>query len=109
MWKAFTIRPSRRILKYEESLNSLVMDFWTLVVLLVFGAVSIISLLLLRGAILLIREQERKMGIFLASYKSDLEMTLLNVHNFDEFLKQTEAAMKGEEGHKEPADTAAYH
>jgi len=63
----------------------------------VLAAVLLFETLLLIGMKGLLQDQNRKTGILLANYKADLEMVMLHAHNFDEFIKQTEEAMKGEE------------
>ena len=70
------------------------MDILTAGLLVLFGVALLVETLLLAGAFGLIKEQNQKMGIVMANYKADLEMTLLNAHNFDEFIKNTENAMK---------------
>jgi hypothetical protein len=73
------------------------LDIVSLVLLILFGAITLFDTLLLIGAFGVIKDQERKMGVIMANYKADLEMTLLNAHNFDEFIKTTESAMQKDE------------
>jgi hypothetical protein len=81
------------------------LDIITAALLILFGVVMLIETLLLVGAFGIIRDQNRKMGVIMANYKADLEMTLLNAHNFDEFIKHTEEAMKGSDA---PPPSNAY-
>jgi hypothetical protein len=70
---------------------------------LIIGLLSvglILETVLLIGFVGLLRDQERKFGILLSNYKADLEMVLLHAHRFDEFIKQTEEAMKQDEKEK---------
>ena len=73
------------------------MDLITLAAIIILGASLIFSLLLFRGAMLLLSEQETKMGVIMANYKSDLEITLLHIHSLDEFMKNATEGMKPSE------------
>ena len=65
-----------------------------------------LSILLNIGLTGLVKDQNRKFNLLLSNYKADLEMVLLHAHNFDEFIKQTQEAMKQEEeGRVDPEKT----
>jgi hypothetical protein len=68
------------------------------------GVGFILVSLLLIGMIGLIKDQNRKFNVLLSNYKADLEMVMLHAHNFDEFIKQTEEAMK-QDDKKKPVET----
>lgn len=57
-----------------------------------FGALGVLTFYLY-GMYLLVKDQNRKLNILIASYKSDLEMTLLHSHNFNEFIASMEKQM----------------
>ena len=74
---------------------------WVLpVVVGLLGVGFVVETVLLIGMVGLIREQDRKFNVLLSNYKADLEMVLLHAHRFDEFIKQTEEAMKQDEKEK---------
>jgi 16S rRNA C1402 (ribose-2'-O) methylase RsmI len=77
---------------------------------LIIGLLSvglILETIFLFGCLGLVAESERKFNLLLSNYKADLEMVMLHAHRFDEFIKQTEAAMKEDEESekKKPVDT----
>jgi hypothetical protein len=82
------------------------MDVLTAVVLSVMGVALIFESFLLMGAMELVKDQAKKLGILTANYKSDLEMTLLHAHNFHEFIHTAEEAMK--EADTPPTASSAY-
>lgn len=57
----------------------------------------VILVIFLRGALEIIKDQQRKMNVLIANYKSDLEMTLLHSHNFQEFIASIEKQMNEHE------------
>lgn len=61
------------------------------------SVMALFELFLIFGMKDIIKDLIRKQYVIVANYKSDLEMTLLAMHQFDEFIKTTEAAMKGED------------
>jgi hypothetical protein len=74
---------------------------WVLpVVVGLLGVGFVVETVLLIGMVGLIREQDRKFNVLLSNYKADLEMVLLHAHSFDDFIKQTEEAMKQDEKEK---------
>jgi len=60
---------------------------------LVFGVAVVIETLLIIGLIGLLKDAIKGQRLLLANYKADLEMVLLNVHDFDEFLKMNQEAV----------------
>jgi hypothetical protein len=72
------------------------LDLITVALLVLFGAITLIDTLLLVGCFGIIKDQSRKMSVIMANYKSDLEMTLLNAHNFDSFIKEVNDRMEKE-------------
>lgn len=67
------------------------------------GIGFLLETLLLLGMRSLILDQNRKFNVLLSNYKADLEMVMLHAHNFDEFMKVTEQAIKDDE--KKGVDT----
>jgi hypothetical protein len=68
------------------------MDYY-LVALVGLGIAVVIETLLIVGLIGLLKDAVKHQRLLLANYKADLEMVLLNVHDFDEFLKMNQEAV----------------
>ena len=82
-----------------------IVDWLTALVLGIFGVVILFLILFVMGQRGIIMEQARRDQLILANYKADLEMVLLHSHQFDEFIKQTEEAMKKDEKKDKAVET----
>jgi hypothetical protein len=68
------------------------MDYY-LVGTIAFGVGVVVLTLLVIGLMGLLKDVVKHQRLLLANYKADLEMVLLNVHDFDEFLKMNQEAV----------------
>jgi hypothetical protein len=66
---------------------------WNLVITIGLAVAVVIETLLIVGLVGLLKDAVRGQGLLIANYKADLEMVLLNVHDFDEFLKMNQEAV----------------
>jgi hypothetical protein len=68
------------------------MDYY-LIGVAVLAVVVVIETILVIGLTGLLKDAVKGQRLLLANYKADLEMVLLNVHDFDEFLKTNQEAI----------------